>query len=303
MVPENNREADGDRNKSKSTQFKRTPDGVKTKRMLEVEDKIGTTLEDDYRTQYLYGDLGQKRLANRWGVQRALIFSRLPDGRRSWIQMLGLPKRGDASDKKPAEDARRVNHDLATVGGMARLPVVRARRKPSMMTKKLFLASSSELKSDREQFELFIGRKNNDWVGKNIFLQLILWEGFLDAMSRTRLQDEYNKAIQECDIFVILFSTKMGEYTEEEFETALRQFKATGKPHIFTYLKDEQISVASANRKDLMSLWAFEDKLHALGHYYTVYKNDEELKLKFGQQLDKLAAAGAFSSKGASGSA
>ena len=67
MVAENNRETDGDRNKSKSTQFKRTPDGVKTKRMLEVEDEIGTTLEEDYRTQYLNGDLGQKRLATDGG--------------------------------------------------------------------------------------------------------------------------------------------------------------------------------------------------------------------------------------------
>src|SRR5215813_7546878 len=107
MVAENNREADRDRNNSKSTQFKRTPDGVKTKRMLEVEDKIGTTLEDDYINQYLYGDLGQKRLANRWEVGRALIFGDLRGGRRSWIQMLGLPKREHASDKTPAGDARR----------------------------------------------------------------------------------------------------------------------------------------------------------------------------------------------------
>src|SRR6516162_3232365 len=101
MVAENNREADGDRNKSKSTQFKRTPDGEKTKRMLEVEGKIGTTLEDDYQTQYLNGDLGQKRLANRWGVTRNQIFGSHRDGRRSWIEMLGLPKKGHASDKKP----------------------------------------------------------------------------------------------------------------------------------------------------------------------------------------------------------
>jgi hypothetical protein len=35
-----------------------------------------------------------------------------------------------------------------------------------MNTKKLFLASSSELKDDREQFEIFINRKNNDWVSR-----------------------------------------------------------------------------------------------------------------------------------------
>jgi hypothetical protein len=161
-----------------------------------------------------------------------------------------------------------------------------------MITKNLFLASSSELKNDREQFEIFIGRKNKDWVAKGVFLELVIWEDFLDAVSKTRLQDEYDKAIRDCDIFVMLFWTKVGLFTEEEFETAFGQFKATNKPFIFTYFKDTEISVTNANKKDLMSLWAFQEKLSGLGHFYTVYKNVDELKFKFNQQLDKLASNG-----------
>jgi hypothetical protein len=161
-----------------------------------------------------------------------------------------------------------------------------------MMTKRLFLASSAELKGDREQFELFIGRKNKDWIARGVYLELVIWEDSLDAVSHTRLQDEYNKAIRECDVFVMLFWTKVGQYTEEEFETAFGQFQATNKPFIFTYFKDAEISTGSANKKDLMSLWAFQEKLSALGHFYTTYKNVDELKYKFNQQLDKLAASG-----------
>ncbi|GJL73401.1 MAG: hypothetical protein NMNS01_26000 [Nitrosomonas sp.] len=161
-----------------------------------------------------------------------------------------------------------------------------------MNKKKIFLASSSELKKDRDQFEIFISRKNKDWIDKGIFLELILWEDFLDAVSQTRLQDEYNKAIQECDIFVMLFATKVGIYTEEEFETAFKQFKSTNKPFIFTYFKEIEISTSSANKKDLLSLWSFQEKLSALGHFYTRYKNIDELTFKFNQQLDKLAANG-----------
>jgi hypothetical protein len=95
-----------------------------------------------------------------------------------------------------------------------------------MIRKKIFLASSSELQEDREQFEIFINRKNKDWIHKGVFLYLIIWEDFLDAMSQTRLQDEYNKAIRECDIFVMLFSTKVGQYTEEEFETGVRAIQS-----------------------------------------------------------------------------
>jgi hypothetical protein len=161
-----------------------------------------------------------------------------------------------------------------------------------MITKKIFLASSAELKEDRKEFEIFIGRKNKDWVDKGVFLDLVIWEDFLDAISQTRLQDEYNKAICDCDLFVMLFWTKVGQYTEEEFETAFGQFKSANKPFIFTYFKDTEISVASANKKALMSLWAFQEKLSSLGHFYTVYKNVDELKFKFNQQLEKLASNG-----------
>lgn len=159
-------------------------------------------------------------------------------------------------------------------------------------TKRIFLASSAELQEDRKEFEIFINRKNKDWVDQGAFIELIVWEDFLDAVSKTRLQDEYNKAIRECDILVMLFWTKVGQYTEEEFETAFRQFKATNKPFIFTYFKDAEISTGSANKKDLMSLWAFQEKLDALGHFKTVYKTIDQLKFHFSQQLDKLAKNG-----------
>lgn len=160
-----------------------------------------------------------------------------------------------------------------------------------MTKKKIFLASSSELVDDRRQFEIFINRKNKAWVEKGVFLELVIWEDFLDAVSQTRLQDEYNRAIRDCDLFVMLFFTKVGKYTEEEFETAFGQFKATNKPFIFTYFKDAPISTGALD-DGVLSLLQFKKKLGALGHFYTVYKNIEDLQLKFGQQLDKLADSG-----------
>lgn len=156
---------------------------------------------------------------------------------------------------------------------------------------KIFLASSSELVEDRRQFEIFINRKNKAWVEKGVFLELVIWEDFLDALSHTRLQDEYNRAIRDCDLFVMLFFTKVGTYTEEEFETAFGQFKATNKPFIFTYFKDAPISTGALN-DEVLSLLQFKKKLGTLGHFFTTYKNVEDLQLKFGQQLDKLADSG-----------
>ena len=46
-------------------------------------------------------------------------------------------------------------------------------------------------------------------------------ENFLDAMSENGLQEEYNRKVRECDVFVSLFKTKTGKFTEEEFTSPI----------------------------------------------------------------------------------
>jgi hypothetical protein len=77
-----------------------------------------------------------------------------------------------------------------------------------IQTFKIFLASSDELKDDRQKFRLFIDNRNKSWIKKGVALELVHWEDFIDAVSKTRLQDEYNKAIRDCDLFLMLFFTK-----------------------------------------------------------------------------------------------
>ena len=43
-----------------------------------------------------------------------------------------------------------------------------------MKTKKIFLASSSELKEDRQEFEVFVSRQNNEWVRQGAYLELVI---------------------------------------------------------------------------------------------------------------------------------
>ena len=150
---------------------------------------------------------------------------------------------------------------------------------------KIFLASSSELKSDREQFEIFINRKNKEYIRKRIFLELVIWEDFLDAMSQTRLQDEYNKAIAGCDVFVSLFWKKVGQYTKKEFEKAFATFKTNKKPLIYTLFKE--LPILPSQAKQMHSVFDFQDKLSDLGHFYTNYADINDLKYKFSEQLNK----------------
>ena len=152
---------------------------------------------------------------------------------------------------------------------------------------KIFLASSSELKDDREQFEIFINRENKKYIEQRIFLELVVWEDFIDAMSKTRLQDEYNKAITECHIFVSLFHTKVGKYTEEEFLKALETFKANGNLRIYTYFKNAPINAGQIG-PEIMTLLNFKKRLHNLGHFHTSYADINDLKHKFSEQLNKI---------------
>lgn len=156
-----------------------------------------------------------------------------------------------------------------------------------MQTKKIFLASSEELREDRIAFELMIGQLNQEWVPRGIFFHLVVWENFIDAMSRDGLQQEYNRAIRDCDIFVLLFFTKVGRYTAEEFETAFGAFVGGNRPLIYTYFKDGLVLTGDID-ESILSLLEFKKKLASLRHYYTRYRSAEELKWLFSRQLDKL---------------
>ncbi|MDQ2862348.1 MAG: hypothetical protein M3R50_01640 [Bacteroidota bacterium] len=88
---------------------------------------------------------------------------------------------------------------------------------------KIFLASSNELKTERDQFEIQIYRKTKAWFDNGVFLDLNIWEDMSARMSVTGSQSEYDKFVKDADLFVFLAYTKVGMYTAEEFENAFGQ--------------------------------------------------------------------------------
>jgi hypothetical protein len=148
----------------------------------------------------------------------------------------------------------------------------------------IFLASSAELDSDKVLLENCTSKKNKEWHSRNVFLALYTWKDFIDAISDKRTQDLYNEAIRKSDVVVVLFHTKLGRYTNEEFEVAYDAFlKNKGrKPRIFTYFKDD-------GSQTVDEIEGFKEKLDKLGHFYSLYKNDDDLNYKFDLQLDRLA--------------
>lgn len=156
------------------------------------------------------------------------------------------------------------------------------------------VSASAELREDRDAFDLYFRQQNDRLRKEGLYLEIVRWENFLDAMSETRLQDEYNRKVRACDVFVSLFMTKTGKYTQEEFDVAHQAFLQHGKPLIYTFFKDAQVSADASNRDDLLSLWNFQEKLRKLGHFFTQYKGEDDLKLRFKDQLEKLRDAGSL---------
>jgi internalin A len=137
-------------------------------------------------------------------------------------------------------------------------------------------------------------RQQNDWQRKEgIYLKFIHCANFIDAMSETRLQDEYNEAIRHCDIPMSLFSTKAGNYTVEEFDVACQAYKETKRrPKVYTFFKNAQINMMDVDQGAMESLWKFKNKLKDLEHFYTNYDDIADLKLQFSDQLRKLREDG-----------
>ena len=150
---------------------------------------------------------------------------------------------------------------------------------------KIFLASSYELKPEREKFEIEIYRKCKTWFDKGVFLHLDIWEDMSARMSLTGSQSEYDKFVEEADLFVFLAFSKVGMYSEEEFEHAFGQFKSTQKPFIFTYFK-----TPPDNTQD--SLADFKRKLSELKHFYANFNDINDLWNQFNKELDRLEADG-----------
>ena len=150
---------------------------------------------------------------------------------------------------------------------------------------KIFLASSKELQPEREHFEREIYRKCKAWFDRRIFLHLDIWEDLSARMSLEGSQSAYNQYVKAADLFVLLVHSKVGMYTAE-FDTAFGQFQSTKKPFIFSYFKTPDGEITDA------SLAEFHQKLKNLNHFYSPFKDENDLWVQFNKELDRLETDG-----------
>ena len=135
------------------------------------------------------------------------------------------------------------------------------------------------------------GNKTTACANEGVYLEIVRWENSLDAMSSTRLQDEYNQAIRRLRRVRQPVQDEDGQIHGGRIRRRLYQtFQETGKPLIYTYFRKAAVSTSASNRGDLISLWDFQKKLGELGHFHTEYESIDGLQKHFRDQLDRLRA-------------
>ena len=149
---------------------------------------------------------------------------------------------------------------------------------------KLFLASGNALKKDRDEIMLFLANKNQFLVKHGIFLELVRWEFLSSSFSETRKQDDFNKVLDESEIFTCLIFDRIGQYTKEEFDKAYQNYKQGKNPKKFyLYFK----TLPKGKREEAIEVYELKKTIEKDEQIYREYKNPDQLKLFLNQNLDE----------------
>ena len=152
---------------------------------------------------------------------------------------------------------------------------------------KLFLASSNELKSERDKIEKALGRKNDLLRNQGFKVALSIWEDAKSVGKSVRSQDNYNLEIETCNLFTMLFYSKVGKYSLEEFELANSLFDKEKMPRLCVFQKDVDLP-KNQSKRDSISRFDFIDKMTELEHFPILYKNEDQFVNQLKDIIDKL---------------
>lgn len=158
---------------------------------------------------------------------------------------------------------------------------------------KIFVASSSELKEEREELKLYIDSLNDRYVDYDIRLEAKLWEYMSKEHSDSRKQDEYNNELLGSDMAIFMFGSRVGRYTKEEFDVAVQNKRNKQNPqHIVTYFKDITFGTYELQKNDLKNLKDILDLKHYISNdleqIYVSFSNIADLQLQVSDEINRI---------------
>ncbi len=130
-----------------------------------------------------------------------------------------------------------------------------------MQKLKIFISSTfRDLKEERQIAELEINKMNRTLVNQDIFLELILWEE-TEVKFGSDIKDSLSNLVKECDIFILILSTRYSNYTREEFRHAIERQGNKNKPQIMVMIKDAPIELSGIDIDALKKLSEFKKEI------------------------------------------
>ena len=149
-----------------------------------------------------------------------------------------------------------------------------------MKTIKVFLASSDELKDERMHVADLFNELNDIFLPRGLYLQLVKWEKLDSSMGPKHKQEEYNEELKTCEMCMVLYWTKLGEYTGEELTTAYSELKEGRNPRkLYVFFKEPGDITPD--------LQAFKESFATeYGHFYCKFENVDTMRLHFLLQLE-----------------
>ena len=149
----------------------------------------------------------------------------------------------------------------------------------------VFLASSDELKNDRNSFHSLVASLDEIFEPRGYRIRCRRWEDFSAFCTGTRTQNDYNRIVRASDICICMFHRKAGEYTIEEFNQALDEYvKNQSHPKTFVYIR----ALIEGEMEDEALKRFKEDLFDRVGHYWCNYATDDAMKLHFVMQLERI---------------
>lgn len=138
---------------------------------------------------------------------------------------------------------------------------------------RVFIASSNDLKQERIDLENLVSREGYTPV---------VWENIDHSITQEKFQDRINDDhLTTSDIVIFMVKSKLGEFTQEEFEVA---YKNLGKNIKKMYIYFFDIDKNHIPKKELRKILFLQEFLEDSGNLYTEVKDFTELKAHFLEQ-------------------
>ena len=146
-----------------------------------------------------------------------------------------------------------------------------------MKTFKIFVASSNELKNERQELAKLANSLNNVLEPLNTHVIMVEWEDLDASMGVAHKQEEYNTKLRECEMCIVLYWSKFGIWTKQELDIAYSELRAGNNPKkLYVYFKN------GGDKAPTPELTEFRESFDKnYGHFPSDFENFDTLKAHF----------------------